>query len=151
MTRQRKPPTLETLAAPRTPSGQAFPAVSMSTPRLEDTGGIPIVLTWRTIAKIVGPSLAVVLLGASIVLYYHWQAVSHLSNTVVHLLPGERSALVTRSEVERAHGQLVDRIEVSAVKARLEQAERIQAATKEIKTAQAREVRRVLRQIRETP
>lgn len=133
------------LAAPKRPSGHAYPRVT--TDAIEP---MPVVLTWQTIFKLTGPLMAV-LLGAAVTVVSGWFEVrAHLTDQQRHLSPQDRAQLATRSEVQADVKHVLDQVEVRLHEAQLQQRELLRDLQDEMKAAQARGVTQIKTVLRET-
>lgn len=122
---------------PKTPSGMAYPSLATA------DGAVPIVLTWRTVLRLLGPALALVLAGATFTIAMVSEMRRHMADRQVHLETTERMFLVNRTMLAVELGKFAKEIALEQRAAAVQANEKIDQAMQRWRDEQAREFRRV--------
>jgi hypothetical protein len=106
-------------------------------------GAVPIVLTWRTVFRILGPALALVLAGATFTIAMVSEMRRHMADRQVHLEATERMFLVNRTMLSIELAKVAKEIALEQRASVVQTNEMIDAAMRRWRDEQAREFRRV--------
>lgn len=129
-----------------TPSGMAYPALTTA------DGAVPIVLTWRTVLRLLGPTLALLLAGAAAVLTVVGEIRQHMADQQIHLARGERSHIVDRTALAVEIAKMTREIQLDQRDRAMQAMEQIDAALRRLRDEVAREpmIRRTPAPVRRT-
>lgn len=124
----------------------AYPALTTA------DGAVPIVLTWRTVLRLLGPTLALLLAGAAAVLTVVGEIRQHMADQQIHLARGERSHIVDRTALAVEIAKMTREIQLDQRDRAMQAMEQIDAALRRLRDEVAREpmIRRTPAPVRRT-
>lgn len=131
-------PDPEPLAPPSkprkvTPSGMAYPSLATA------DGAVPIVLTWRTVLRLLGPTLALLLAGGTAVVSVVAEIRHHMADQQIHLARGERDHLIDRTALAIEVQKLTKELALDQRARTMQALEQINAALQRYRDEVARE------------